>query len=177
MIAYNADMWFLLILVIMAVVAAAYLWHSWFELTNSISWVPLPRRVLPEIIKALEVKPGSVVYDLGCGDGRVLDAVVKTEPKARCIGVENNVVITTLLKIFGDQRVHWIRGDLRNVDLSSATHIYAYLSPDLNRQLVRHLPKGCRVVTVQYPLPGKKPLKAIRLDGPAFASRLYTYTA
>ena len=37
-----------------------------------VPFVPVPKEVLPNILKALELKDGSVMYDLGCGDARVL---------------------------------------------------------------------------------------------------------
>ena len=40
-------------------------------------WVPTSRQVIYKMLSMAEVKPGEVVYDLGCGDGRVLIAAAR----------------------------------------------------------------------------------------------------
>lgn len=52
--------------------------------------MPVPKEILPTIIKALAIKKGSLVYDLGCGDGRVLVAAAKVQPQAQYLGIEKS---------------------------------------------------------------------------------------
>ena len=56
-------------------------------------FVPVPRVMISEIIDSLDIKENSVVYDLGCGDGRILFAAYESQPKATYIGIEKNLSI------------------------------------------------------------------------------------
>ena len=40
-------------------------------------FVPVSKKIMPQIIEALDIKEGGVIYDLGCGDGRVLQSCYK----------------------------------------------------------------------------------------------------
>lgn len=61
----------ILLLLLMAVMMTLLFWSAF---TTRAPFVPAPREILPAIVQALELKKGDVVYDLGCGDGRVLEA-------------------------------------------------------------------------------------------------------
>ena len=49
-------------------------------------WVPTKRREKKALVKSLEIKPGQIIYDLGCGTGTLLFALAKENTKANFIG-------------------------------------------------------------------------------------------
>src|SRR5690349_13507424 len=56
--------------------------------TNKLApFVASPARVVDRMLSLASIRPGETVYDLGCGDGRVLIAAVKNY-KAKAVGVE-----------------------------------------------------------------------------------------
>src|SRR3989339_1582916 len=78
-----------LLIIFLAVVVLFILW-SIGNFKNKVPFVAASSYVLEDIAKALEVKDDSVVYDLGCGDGRILIYLSKLNSKANYIGVENS---------------------------------------------------------------------------------------
>ena len=56
--------------------------------TTHTPFVPVPSQIEEEIINALELKNNSVLYDLGCGDGRILLKAVQKHPNIQAIGIE-----------------------------------------------------------------------------------------
>ncbi len=96
-------------------------------------FVPIPRKVLGKISEALEISPGNAVYDLGCGDGRVLIACHKKEPKARYIGIDRalaavSVANLRVLPLYSENMLI-LRGDFMKQNLSDGNRIFTYLYP------------------------------------------------
>src|SRR5882757_205857 len=58
-----------------------------------VPYVPTPHELLPIIADALDIQPRDVVYDLGCGDGRLLFYCARRFPNARFVGVERNPLL------------------------------------------------------------------------------------
>lgn len=117
-------------------------------------WVPTSRQVVHTMLRMAGVKTGEVVYDLGCGDGRVLIAAARGFG-ARAVGVEVDVsrylwsvFAVTLMGLWKQVRI--IRGDLFSVDLREADVVFAYLLQDTNDRLKdklrRELRPGTRII-------------------------------
>lgn len=130
--------------------------------TKGAPWVPTSRQVVYRMLSMAEVKPGEVVYDLGCGDGRVLVAAAR-HFGARAVGVEVDVfrylwsvLAVTLFGLWNQVRV--IRGDLFSVELREADVVFAYLLQDTNDRLKdklrRELPPGARIIANTFVFPG-----------------------
>jgi len=118
-------------------------------------WVPTSRQVICRMLEMAELKPGEVVYDLGCGDGRVLITAARRYG-ARAVGVEVDpsrylwtVLAVTLRGLWS--RVKIIRGDLFSVDLGEADVVFTFLLQDTNERLKeklrRELRPGTRIVS------------------------------
>ena len=169
----------------MAIVALAALVmvmvvHGYFMLRNRVPYVALPKAAVGTVVRQLSVRVDDVVYDLGCGDGRVITALQSNNPNARYTGVENNPLIWMMAagRLRGRARI--VRGEIADAKLDNATRVFVYLGPKLMAELEprfeRELPKGARVVSVQFPLPGRKPDAEMELVGSAsYAARLYVY--
>ena len=142
-------------------------------------YVASPAHVVDRMLDLAKVRPGETVYDLGCGDGRILIAAVKNY-KARAVGVE----ISSKLVAQANERIQKegigaearvIEGDLLATDLSGADVVTIYLATSLNEELRPRLEKflkpGARVVSHDYAVPGWKPNK-VEADG---NHRIYLY--
>jgi len=135
-------------------------------------YVASPIKVVDRMLELANIKPGETVYDLGCGDGRVLIAAVE-KYNAKAIGVEIDPKIAAKARasikkegIEGQARV--IRGDLLQVDLTGADVVVIYLERELNKELrprlEKYLKPGARVISHDYPVPG---WKAAKVDRPS----------
>jgi len=102
--------------------------------------------------------PGDVVYDLGCGDGRIVIAAAK-EFGARGVGVEIDpaplrIALYRARRAGVEDRVRFVRGDLFETDISEATVVTLFLFETLNRRLLpkllRELEPGTRIVAHRY---------------------------
>jgi SAM-dependent methyltransferase len=118
-------------------------------------YVPTPNEIVNRMLDVANVSPLDVVYDLGCGDGRIVIAAAKkygtrgvgvdldparireAQANAKKAGVENLVTFKV--------------ADLFKTDLTEATVVTLYLLPELNRRLkpklFAELKPGARVVS------------------------------
>ncbi len=118
-------------------------------------WVPTPRSVVRRMLSLAQVRPGEVVYDLGCGDGRVLvSAALRFGAKAVGIEIDLSRFLWSLavITVFGLwRRVRLVRGDLFRQDLREADVVVTYLLQDTNdrlqAKLLREMRSGARVVS------------------------------
>ncbi|MBM3724118.1 MAG: class I SAM-dependent methyltransferase [Acidobacteria bacterium] len=150
---------------------------------NLAPFVTTPQNVVEKMLEMARIKPGETVFDLGCGDGRVLvTAVQKFE--ARAVGVEISErlvksVNETLQKenIAGRARV--VHGDLMDVDLGEADVVTLYLMRDANDtirpKLERDLKPGARVVSHDYEIRGWKPVAVEYAEAHRRKHAIYMY--
>jgi trans-aconitate methyltransferase len=154
--------------------------HGYFMLRNQVPFVVMPAGGMDQIAQALGVRDGDVVFDLGCGDGRVLMALHRVNSKARFYGVENDLVVWLLAKLRTRGRVKVAREEIARTPLGEANRIFAYLGAglmaDLEPRFERELKPGARVVSVQFPLPHRAPERVVVLTNSAsHAAKLYVY--
>jgi len=114
-----------------------------------------------------ELKPGELIYDLGCGDGRVVITAVQ-EFGAQAIGVEmrEDLVKQALNKVSElglDGKVKIVHSDLFKVDISPADVVTLYLTTSANDKvkpkLEAELKQGARIVSHDYEILGWRPVK------------------
>ena len=130
-------------------------------------WHPLMPETIRRILQFAQIKPGEVVCDLGCGDGRVLIDSVK-EFSAQAIGVEIDplkvFIARMLARIKGvDDRLKIIRGNMYEFDPSSADVLYLYLTHQavdkLFPEILEKLKPSVRIVSYRFCLRGLTPDK------------------
>lgn len=106
---------------------------------TEVPFVPTPRKMLPIIAEALDIRDGDVVYDLGCGDGRLLFYCAKRYPGASFIGLERNFLLLIYMRIYKwltrAKNVSLREENVLNADFSDATRIYAFLLPVMMKKL------------------------------------------
>jgi SAM-dependent methyltransferase len=158
-----------LLLLTMALLAAAQTRpRPKVEGEPDVPFVPTPFKVVDKMLELAEVQKGDMVYDLGCGDGRILVAAAK-KYGARGVGFDidperirdstENVKVNDV-----DKLVTIKQADIFKVDLSGATVITLYLTPELNVKLLPQLQKlkpGCRIVSHAFDMRGIKPKKVV----------------
>ena len=140
-------------------------------LFSLIPFVPVRKKILNEIISALELKEKSVLFDLGCGDGRVLFAATKVDPHISCIGIEIApfpFLLAKIKNIFSfSKNVRILYGNFFKINISSASHVFLYLFPEALDKLLpkfeRELKVGSRVVSCDFEFSKRKPNKIFEL--------------
>jgi uncharacterized protein (TIGR03000 family) len=138
-------------------------------------FVPTPQEVVDKMLELAEVKRGDVVYDLGCGDGRiVVTAAKKYGVKAVGFDIDPERVRDSLENVKKNKVEDLVtikKADIFTLDLSEASVVTLYLLPQLNVKLMPQLAKlkpGTRIVSHDFDMHGAKPLKKveIRPNGP-----------
>jgi SAM-dependent methyltransferase len=136
-------------------------------------YVASPAKVVDRMLELANIRPGETVYDLGCGDGRILIEAAQ-KYRAKAIGVEISPKIAAearakVKKAGLTQQVEVIEGDLLQADLSGADVVTIYLATSLNEELRPRLEKflkpGARVVSHDYAVPGWKPAQVVQAEG------------
>lgn len=158
------------------------------NLRNRVPFVMASRGVMEDVCKALQIKDDSVVYDLGCGDGRILFYLSSQNKKAKYIGIENNILAVMLAKLGSilnqkktNNKVKIINGNFFKHDLSEASHIFVYLYPNMMDDLLlkfdRELKKGTRLVSLSFQFTNKRPIAEIDLNRSKYklGRKLYIY--
>jgi precorrin-6B methylase 2 len=153
--------------------------HLLLSMRNKVPYVAAPPRVLAQIVAALKLPEQGVLWDLGCGDGRVLRAAHKASPGLGIAGVDNNPMPLQLARWSLGRAARLVHGDILAIDLHKAARVFVYLGPELMEALeprFEQLPKGARVVSMQFALPHRKPTSEIVLEhGRPYAAKLYVY--
>ncbi len=134
-------------------------------------FVPTPMIVVDRMLELAEVNAKSVLYDLGCGDGRIVVQAAKIYG-ARGVGIDIDPIRIeesneNAKKSDVESLVDFRLGDVMKVDLSAATVVTIYLLPESNEVLrpllEKFLEKGTLVVSHNYYIPGWSE-KEISLD-------------
>jgi SAM-dependent methyltransferase len=127
-------------------------------------FVASPQRVVERMLEMAAVKSNETVYDLGCGDGRVLFTAVE-KFRAKAVGVEIDPKLVTATRETAEKmqlgnRLKVVQGNLLEADLTDADVVTLYLLTESNQMLRPRLEKmlhaGARVVSYDYAVPGWK---------------------
>jgi len=108
-------------------------------------FVPTSMKVVREMLKIASLKEGERVYDLGCGDGRIVIEAAR-HYKVKAIGVEKffgTWLLAKLRNFFYGGKAIILRDDFRRINLSSAQTIFCYLLPEIMADLEKKIKKEC----------------------------------
>lgn len=149
-------------------------------------FVPTPQDVVEKMLELAEVKKSDLVYDLGCGDGRiVVTAAKKYGCKAVGFDVDPERIKESLENVeknnVGDL-VTIQQKDIFTLDLSKANVITLYLLPSLNVKLIPQLDKlkpGSRIVSHDFAMKGVEPDKVVEVTSASGQTEhtVYLWTA
>jgi precorrin-6B methylase 2 len=118
-----------------------------------------------EVLRFANVSPGDVLYDLGCGDGRIVVAAAE-KYGIRAVGVDIDPKRISEAQACArrhgvEDRVQFILGDAGIVDFSEATVVTLFLGADSNQRLAdrlrTQLHSGARIVSRNFEMNGWAP--------------------
>ena len=145
-------------------------------------YVPTPPEIVERMLKLADVRPGEIVYDLGCGDGRIPIAAAK-KYKAKAFGFDINPArvsesLDNVKKAGVENLVTIKQQDIFDLDLSKADVITLYLLPQLNVKLIPQLDKlkpGCRIVSHDFAMAGVRPKREEALNSGCRDHRIFLW--
>jgi len=134
-------------------------------------FVPTPQDVVDKMLELVQVTKDDLLYDLGCGDGRIVVTAAKRYG-CRAVGYDIDPVrVKESLENVQKNNVGHLakieQKDIFTLDLSKANVITLYLLPSLNVKLFPQLEKlkpGSRIVSHDFRMRGVKPDKVIKLN-------------
>ena len=132
-----------------------------------VPYVPTTEAAVQAMLKLGEVRKTDVVYDLGCGDGRIVIAAAKSYG-ARGVGIDINPVRINEAKENAkkagvEKQVRFEENDLFEANIHEATVVTLFLLPNINLKLrpklLQDLKPGTRVVSNTFDMGDWKPEK------------------
>jgi SAM-dependent methyltransferase len=149
--------------------------------TPDVEYVPTPPEVVTEMLRLVDVTKQDVVYDLGCGDGRLVITAAKRYG-ARGVGVDVDPARIresreNARKAGVAKQVKFLEQDLFETDVREATVVTLYLLPKLNLQLrpklLRDLKPGTRVVSHDFDMDEWQPDQVVKVSGANYDHTVY----
>ncbi|HYA17253.1 MAG TPA: class I SAM-dependent methyltransferase [Bryobacteraceae bacterium] len=144
---------------------------------------PSPQAVVDQMLTIAEVKPGEMVYDLGCGDGRIVISAAR-QFRAKAVGIEirRDIYEKTAAAVaamgLADQ-VKIVQGDALRYDLSPADVVTLYLLTSSNERLkpalLKYLKPSARVVSHDFEIRGWKPATVRKMEVGGQTHAIYLY--
>jgi len=133
-------------------------------------YVPTPQDVVDKMLELAQVKKDDLVYDLGCGDGRIVVTAARRYG-CRAVGfdLDPRRVEESLQNVQKNNVGHLVgieQKDIFTLDLSKADVITLFLLSRLNVKLIPQLEKlkpGSRIVSHTFAMEGIKPDKVVKL--------------
>jgi SAM-dependent methyltransferase len=136
--------------------------HGREDAADLAPYVPTPPEVVAKMLELAAVGKDDVVYDLGCGDGRLVIAAA-AKRGARGVGVELDPALVEECRAAAEKAgvgklVRFLHQDATKVRLTEATVLLLYLLPEslevLKPNFERDLVPGVRIVSHDYRIPG-----------------------
>lgn len=150
-----------------------------------VPYVPTPISVARMMLRLARAGPDDIVYDLGCGDGRILIIAVKEFNVKKAVGIDRDPERISEARENAEKhglldRIVLINNDFFNVDISEATIVTMFLLTIVNEalrpKLEKELKDGARVVSHEFRIPGWKPFKVVDVkDSAGLTHTIYLY--
>src|ERR1700722_4763256 len=151
-----------------------------------VPYVPTTEEAVKAMLKLADVNPADIVYDLGCGDGRI---VIAAEKEYGAHGVEMNInperiqqAEANAKKAGVEKLVRFEENDLFDADIHDATVVTLFLLESVNLRLrpklLRDLKPGTRIVSNTFNMGDWKPKKKMNVGDASeetFSHRLYLW--
>jgi len=177
--------WLVVVFTIIGGAAALKILHALaivvvHPITQGAMYTSTGRVKIRKALDAVTMKPGELLVDIGCGDGRVLRAARKRYG-VRCLGFEINPIAFTKAKLLtmGRKDMEVRCRNFWKADLGEADIVSCYLFPDVMRRLGAKLGKelasGARVISFNFPIPGWKHEAVLRADSRLHNDPIYIY--
>ncbi|KKU80174.1 MAG: hypothetical protein UY05_C0012G0012 [Candidatus Peregrinibacteria bacterium GW2011_GWA2_47_7] len=147
-----------------------------------IPYVPSRNRVVNRMIRIADLKKDDVVFDLGCGDGRLLIAAEKQKGVKAAEGFEIAPLVYLLAQFrkwlaHSRMKIHF--KNLFDVRLRRANVIFCYLLPGamkrLSKKFRKECEKGTRIVSHTFRIPDMEPIKIFKKNKRRNLPTVYLY--
>ena len=139
-----------------------------------VPYVPTPEAVVDKMLELAKVEKGDMLYDLGCGDGRIVITAARRYG-AQGVGIDINPQRIAEAKVNAKEagvasQVKFMVGNLFEANFADADVVTLYLLPDVNKklrpQLWKQLKVGARVVSHDFDMgPEWPPEKVEKVGG------------
>ena len=144
-------------------------------------YIGTPPEIVELMLKVAKVTKDDVVYDLGCGDGRIVIAAArKYGARGVCIDIDPQRIREArenARKAGVEDRLEFVQQDLFDSDLKGATVVTLFLMKSLNMRLrpklLRELRPGTRVVSHAFDMGDWKPSKEVEVSGGRTWGKVY----
>jgi SAM-dependent methyltransferase len=138
-------------------------------------YLPSASDVVTRMLEVARVGPDDVVYDLGCGDGRIVIAAARDRgARGVCVDIDPSLIARSRRSADTAgvaNRIEFRHADMFDTDLRSATVVALYLSPSLNvrlrPKLFREVRPGTWIVSHNFDMGDWKPDSVVRVTWPA----------
>jgi cyclopropane fatty-acyl-phospholipid synthase-like methyltransferase len=139
--------------------------------------------VVIKMLEMVNLKAGDILFDLGCGDGRIIVAAAQNFG-ATSIGIEKRRDLASeaggkIRELNLSRRTAVMVGDFYSFDLSSADVVVSYLLTVANKQLESILEKELRpksrVVSHDFEFPDWKPTQFMMVNEGWLDHKLFLY--
>lgn len=147
-----------------------------------VPYEPTPHHVVTEMLKLAQVGANDVVYDLGCGDGRIVIAAVKHGARGVCVDIDPQRIRESRENaqrsgVAG--RILFLNQDLFETDIGDATVVTLFLWPSVNLRLRpklwRELKPRTRVVSYVHSMGDWAPREARNVEGAYGPRKLFLW--
>ena len=148
-----------------------------------VPYVPTTDEAVAAMLKLADIKPSDVVYDLGCGDGRIVIAAAK-KFGAHGVGVDIDPARIreaneNAKKAGVEKLVRFEEKDLFQADIHEANVVMLFLLNTVNLKLrpklLRELKPGTRIVSNTFDMGDWKPDKEVPVNGTDNGTSLSQY--
>ena len=152
--------------------------------TPDVPYQPTNMEVVRVMLQLGKVSAGDVVYDLGCGDGRIVIAAVQ-ERGARgvCVDIDPQRIAEARENARAAgvaDRIRFLTQDLFETDIGEATAVMLFLWPEVNLalrpKLLRELKPGARIVSHMHDMGDWKPRQIVRVSASDRERIVYLWT-
>ncbi len=160
--------------------------HGMKDAVDLAPYVQTPMPVVEKMLEMARLAPGDLLYDLGCGDGRIVITAAR-EYKVRGVGIDIDPDLIAVSRKRAKKEgvaglTRFVRMDATRADLRPATVVTLYLLPESNQilrpLLEKELRPGARVVSHNYGIPGwndRLAGRAALTDEKGVAHTIYLY--
>ncbi len=150
--------------------------------TVDVIYIPTPQDVVDRMLSLAAVGKGDLVYDLGCGDGRiVVTAARRFGCRAFGCDLDPRRVQESRDSVRQNHLEHLVtiaQQDIFTVDLTRADVVAFYLNPLVNRRLIPQLQTlrpGTRIISHSFPVGDMKPEKIVTMTSKADGQEHHIY--
>ena len=173
---------FLCVLILLLLVAFIFTAFLATSICLDVPFITTRTALLQEINKALKLREDSVLYDLGCGNGKILNYCLDQNRTVCGVGVERNILPYLLAKIKLYKSNAVVRFEnIFTTDIHDATHLYLYLYPGVVDRLLPKIQKECkkgtRIVSCDFQFSKMVPDEVITIkdSGQKLGKKLFVY--